>query len=89
MADVVSWFNAIEEKSACVFTTFDISEFYPSTSQKLLKAALKFAGQSTEITVEEERVIMHASKSLALALQWRQRVGEEEQGWPRCNNREV
>ena len=33
-ADLVSWFNAIEEKSACVFIMFDICE-------KLLRDALK------------------------------------------------
>ena len=59
---MLSWFNAIEEKSACVFTMFDICEFYPSISEKLLTDAL----------------------------QWRQRVGEEEQGRPlRCHNGEL
>ena len=64
MADVVSWFDAIEEKSAGVFTTFDNCEFYPSISENLLRDALNFARQSTEITLEEERVIMHARKPL-------------------------
>ena len=63
-ADVVSWFNAIKEKSVCVFTTFDICEFYPSISEKLLTDARNFARHFTEISVEEERVIMHARKSL-------------------------
>ena len=63
-ADVVSWFEAIKQKSACVFTTFDICEFYPSISEKLLTDALNFARHFTEISVEEERVIMHARKSL-------------------------
>ena len=38
--------------------------YYPSISEKLLTDALNFARQFTEISVEEERVIMHARKSL-------------------------
>ena len=46
-ADVIKWFNDIEEKQRCHFTQFDIVEFYPNISEKLLLEALNFAKQHT------------------------------------------
>ena len=40
---VVEWFQSIDRKNDCVFTCFDIVEFYPSISEKLLTEALDFA----------------------------------------------
>ena len=43
---------------------FDIVDFYPSISEKLLQESLEFAKQFTDITPEDIRVIMHARKSI-------------------------
>ena len=61
---VVEWFQSIDRKNDCVFTCFDIVEFYPSISEKLLTEALDFAGRKTVITESEREVIFHSRKSL-------------------------
>ena len=43
---------------------FDIVKFYPSISEKLLKSALTFANESTEISEQEIKIIINASKSV-------------------------
>ena len=62
--DVTTWFTAIAEKRRCVFTCFDICEFYPSISEGLLRKALLFARERTEISDQEMDTILHARKSL-------------------------
>ena len=43
---------------------FDVKDFYPSISETLLKEALNFAKQHTQVTKNDLDVIMHARKSL-------------------------
>ena len=62
--DVTTWFTAIAEKSRCVFTCFDIREYYPSISEGLLRKAFLFARERTEISDQEMDTILHARKSL-------------------------
>ena len=61
---VIEWFKNIQEKDRCTFTVFDIEEFYPSISEKLLDQSIEFAKNYTEITDDELRIIHHARKSL-------------------------
>ena len=61
---VVEWFQSIDQKKDCVFTCFDIIDFYPSISEKLLTEALDFASQKTTVTESEREVIFHSRKSL-------------------------
>ena len=61
---VVDWFKAIEAKDRCVFTTFDIVDFYPSISEDLLHNAISFARQNIDISDEEMEIIFHSRKSL-------------------------
>ena len=63
-SDVTTWFTSISEKDRCVFTCFDICEFYPSISEELLTNALDFARQFTDISDEEKAIILHSRKSL-------------------------
>ena len=63
-SEVIDWFTGIEGKEKCVFTCFDICEFYPSISEDLLRDALKFAEQSTHISDHEREIIFHSRKSL-------------------------
>ena len=48
-AEVIDWFKDIQQKSSHTFTVFDIQEFYPSITEKLLKDALAFAQRYVEI----------------------------------------
>ena len=52
--DVIQWFKNIKNKKSCTFTTFDIDEFYPSISEKLLSDAINFASSHSNITPEEK-----------------------------------
>ncbi len=61
---VIEWFNSLENKSNCIFLTFDIVEFYPSITQELLEKVIKWAKTITTITDEQESIIYHARKSL-------------------------
>ena len=63
-ADVTAWFTSLERRDRCVFTCFDICEFYPSISENLLCKALAFASKITSISAEEKEIILHARKSL-------------------------
>ena len=41
--EIIDWFKNIQQKSFHTFTVFDIQEFYPLITEKLLKDALVFA----------------------------------------------
>ena len=57
---MIDWFKRIEEKDRHTFLSFDIVEFYPSISEKLLLDALNFAQQHVEITDDVMEVILHS-----------------------------
>ena len=46
------------------FTVFDIQDFYPSITEKLLKDALTFAQRYVEIKQNKLDLIFHTRKSL-------------------------
>ena len=46
----------------------DIEEFYPSISKELLKNTLNWAATITELSKEDEEIILHARKSLLFSL---------------------
>ena len=61
---VIDWFKAIPNKANCSFVMFDIEEFYPSITEKLLKDAIAFAERHINISDKEKEVIFHCRKSL-------------------------
>lgn len=63
-SSVLDWFSNIANKSECSFIVFDVVDFYPSITSKLLGLALDFASEFETITDEERRIIIHAKKSL-------------------------
>jgi hypothetical protein len=71
---VISWFGNINDKvlKTCrhSFISFDIVDFYPSISEKLLNEALAWASDLATITENDISIIKHARKSL---LNFRQR----------------
>ena len=62
--DVIKWFINIPDKENQTFTVFDIAEFYPSISEDLLKQAIEFAKNYTEISDGDLNIINHSRKSL-------------------------
>ena len=63
-SEVIEWFKNIPEKNKHNFIVFDIKDFYPSISKKLLTDALNFAKSKVTITEEETNIVFHARKSL-------------------------
>ena len=51
-------------KDKAKFLQFDISEFYPSITEDLLRNSLEFAGSYTPIDQEDEELIMACRKSV-------------------------
>ena len=60
---VIEWFESLENKNELVFIQFDICEFHPSISEKLLKNALEYAKRYINITEEETQIILQAKKA--------------------------
>lgn len=63
-ANVIKWFENIEEKHLHKFMVFDIKDFYPSIKEQLLINALQFANSLIPINSNEREIIHHARKSL-------------------------
>ena len=62
--DTLNWLSNITEKEQHSFIAFDIVNFYPWISFKLLGDALKFAEDKIDISGEEKEIIHHAKQSL-------------------------
>ena len=67
-SSVIDWFNSIPDKKNCKFLKFDIVEFYPSITEKLLKESINFAKQFATIDDEIIRIILNARKSFLFDL---------------------
>ena len=63
-ANVIDWFNSIENKQTKKFCVFDIKEFYPSIRESVLTNALQFAKKHTKVLKKDIDLIMHSRKSL-------------------------
>ena len=61
---VISWFQAISDKSNYTFLSFDIVEFYPSISEQPLNNVISWAKSLTDITDQHISIIKHARNSL-------------------------
>ena len=62
--DVLKWFKAIDDKENAKFIKFDVVEFYPSITEKLLNDSIKFAQTVCKIEENEIHIIKHACKSV-------------------------
>ena len=60
---VIDWFSDLTNKNSLSFIQFDICEFYPSISQKLLKNALNFAALHSDISEDDKKLFFHCRKS--------------------------
>ena len=61
---VLEWFNAIENKQNAAFICFDIVEFYPSITEKLLPEAIDFASEYVNISPSEKQIVKYAKQTL-------------------------
>ena len=61
---VIDWFKGLKNKKNLTFLQFDIIEFYPSITEKVLKNAINFAKQYVKITDEEVKIILDTKKAL-------------------------
>ena len=63
-ASVIKWFKNIPNKAKYTFIIFHIAEFYPSITEDLLQKAISFAKQFNTVSEQDNKIIMHARKSL-------------------------
>ena len=61
-SEIIQWFLKIPDKNRYKFAIFDIKDFYPSISEKLLTNALNFAKEITDISREDMQIMYHARK---------------------------
>ena len=60
----VQWYKKLPNKRELAFICFDVVEFYPSISEKLLSRALDFASDFVTISADDRQTITHAKHSL-------------------------
>ena len=61
---VIDWFKGLKNKKTLSFLQFDIIDFYPNISEKVLKNALNFARKYTTVSNEEMKIILGTKKAL-------------------------
>ena len=62
--EVLEWFRSFPDKQNGCFIGFDIVEFYPSITEKLLLKAIDFAKQFNTIQDCEKDIIIHAKRTV-------------------------
>ncbi len=60
---VLKWFNNLENKKSLLFISFDVCDFYPSKTEKLLNKALDFASKYRKISKQERDIISYTQSS--------------------------
>ena len=63
-SEVIEWFLKTADKNRYQFAIFNIKDFYPSISEKLLTKALNCAKEIADISREGIQIMYHARKSL-------------------------
>ena len=77
---VIQWFKQVKEKHRCSFLKFDVDNFYPSITLELFTKAIEFARQHTNVTDDEQNIIMQARRTLLFSNgePWTKKNAEEE-----------
>ena len=60
---VLQWFKGIVNKKNFTFIQFDICEFYPSISEKLLKDSIQWAETFIPISDDQKQIIFHVRQN--------------------------
>ena len=78
-SDAITWFKNISNKKQSSFINFDVENFYPPISEKLLIDALNFAKSSINITEQNLSIIMQSKKTLLFqnSESWAKKTGNE------------
>ena len=62
-SDAKSWFKNINDKKYSSFVNFDVENFYPSISEKLLIDAINYAKLPANIPEQDLSIIMQSRKT--------------------------
>lgn len=62
--EVLEWYRKFPSKQEGNFINFDIVEFYPSITEKLLLKAIEFAKQYDVVQDHEKDIIIHAKRTI-------------------------
>ena len=62
--DTIEWFRGIKNKSKASFIQFDIIDFYPSISKKILIDSINYAKEYIDITKEQFDIILACRKTV-------------------------
>ena len=60
---VLCWFKDLPSKQDLKFIKLDIESFFPSITEKVLKDAIKWARSYTQISNNDEEIILHCRKT--------------------------
>jgi len=74
---VITWFKEFKANKKHKFLSFDVVDFYPSISERLLKNALAFAKNFMNIDEKTIEIILHSKKSLLFSKEgtWMKKTG--------------
>ena len=78
-SSVLKWFNSLQNKELLSFICFDVCDFYPSITEKLLCKALDFANSYRPISPHERDITIHAKRSLLFSenVPWEKRSSND------------
>ena len=62
--NTIEWFRNIKNKSKVTSIQFDIIDFYPSISKKVLNDSINYAKNYVEITDEQYQIILACRKTV-------------------------
>ena len=62
--ETIEWFRKIKNKSKASFIQFDIIDFYPSISKKILIGSINYAKEYIDITKEQYDIILACRKTV-------------------------
>ena len=63
-SSTIEWIKNLQDKDNLTFLQFDIIEFYPNISEKLLKNALQWTISKVGVTDEEIKTIMNTKEAI-------------------------
>ena len=63
---VLDWFHSASDKQLLHFFRFDIVSYYPSITEKLFNDALEFAGNYTNISESDKKILLNARQQVLL-----------------------
>ena len=78
-SNAINWFENINNKKQSSFLNFEVENFYPSISEKLLIDVINFAKSSANITEQDLFITMQSRKTLLFqnSEPWMKKLGNE------------